>query len=249
MIFPRQVATPGVPPEGAERLSITIPGVGEVEAYLSLPARAGAGADADGDAPGPFPLVVIFHGNAESVDDLDWFRLPYLERGWAVLTPEYRGYGRAAGTPSQAGIVEDAVAFVDMALARPEIDRTRVVYHGRSLGGGVAAQVALRRKPRGLILQSTFTSIVSMARGYYVPPFIVRHPFRNDAALRGLDVPVLLLHGTDDPLIPIEHSRKLAEIEPRELRTLVELAGDHNHFPYDAGAYWEAVDGWLAGLE
>lgn len=218
-------------PAGLRRLWLDTPG-GRVEAWLRLPAQ-----------PGPAPLAVVFHGNAETIDTAQDLAESWLDRGYAVLMPEYRGYGRSAGAPSQAAIAADAEAFLAQAVAFPEIDATRAVYHGRSLGAAVAAQLALRRKPRGLVLQSTFTSVASFAARYGAPPFLVRNPFRTDRALAGLAIPVLILHGGEDTIIPASHARALAKIGSP--RTLIELRGNHNDFPLDEDAYREAVDEWL----
>lgn len=248
MLFPREFAEVTGAPAEAERLAITLDEGGEVEAFLSLP-----------PGEGPFPLIVGFHVNAGCVDNMGWMRREYTSRGWAVLTPEYRGYGRSAGQPSEKAIVADAVVFVDRVLTRPEIDASRVVYHGRSLGGAVAAQVAKARPPRAMVLESTFTSVAAMAMRYGVPPFLVKNPFRTDRVLRELAGPVLLLHGTEDTIVSVEHARRLVKCVPRGgaaggagtaegrgLRTLIEMPGGHNDFPVDEGAYWEAIDRWLA---
>ncbi len=223
------------PPAGAERLAYAL-GEGEVFAYLTFPRVAESGGAA-------CPLVVLFHGNGESITRLEDLRRGYLARGYAVLTPEYRGYAGAAGTASEAGIIEDAIGFIDEVGKRPDIDAGHVLYHGRSLGGAVAAQVALRRPPVALILQSTFTSITGMSWSFGVPPFLVKNPLHTDRALASLAIPVLLLHGTSDTIVPVRHSRTLATIG--QDRTLVELPGGHNNFPVDPAPFWAAIDGWL----
>ncbi len=245
MLFPREFAEVTGAPAGAERLAIALDEGGEVEAFLGVPR-----------GEGPFPLVVVFHGNAECVDTMERARREYSARGWAVLTPEYRGYGRSAGEPSQRSIVSDVVAFVDRVVKRPEIDASRVVYHGRSLGGAVAVQVAKERPPRAMILESTFTSVAGMAMRYGVPPFLVKNPFRTDRVLREFAGSVLILHGTDDTIVPIEHARRLVKCVPRgdgqggkATRTLVEMPGGHNDFPVDEGAYWEAIEGFLGAMD
>lgn len=252
MVFPRQYAIASGAPAGAERLTITLSdkdqhhsATNQVEAFLTLP-----------QSNSPVPLVVIFHGNAECVDDLDRFRDAYTSRGWAVLTPEYRGYGRSAGKPSQKAITQDAIAFITQVVQRPDIDPTRVIYHGRSLGGGVAAQVANQiasdHAPQGMIFESTFVSVTSMAAKFGVPAFLVKHPFRTDRVLKTYAGPVLLLHGTSDTIIPVSHSRKLAAMKPDHAaaatRTLIELPGGHNDFPVDEDAYWEAIEGFLRAI-
>lgn len=246
MLFPREYAEVTGAPADAERLAITLQDGGQVEAFLSEP-----------PGEGPFPLVVVFHGNAECVDTMEWARREYSARGWAVLTPEYRGYGRSAGEPSEKAIVADAVEFIDLVVKRREIDGSRVVYHGRSLGGAVAAQVARERPPRAMVMESTFTSVAAMAMRYGVPPFLVKNPFRTDRVLREYAGPVLLLHGREDTIVSVEHARRLAKCTPhrgakdastKATRTLIEMPGGHNDFPVDENAYWKAVEGFLRAL-
>src|SRR5439155_21816834 len=93
----------------------------------------------------PQPVVVFCHGNADIADVKTWIVDQYHKLGCCVFVPEYRGYGRAPGQPSETGIVHDTVLLFDELMKRPEIDRSRVAIHGQSLGGGVAAQLAAQR--------------------------------------------------------------------------------------------------------
>ncbi|MEK6702486.1 MAG: alpha/beta hydrolase [Planctomycetota bacterium] len=221
------------PPDNAQRLTHPIDS-GDVFAYLSFPSAQSAT---------PRPLVVLFHGNGESIARLEGLRRGYLSRGYAVLTPEFRGYAGSAGSPSEPALVDDALAFIEDVIKRPDIDASHLLYHGRSLGGAIAAQVSTHRPPTALILQSTFTSIADMSWSFGVPPLVVKNPFHTDHILATLPTPVLLIHGTGDTIIPISHSRKLATIG--QGRTLVELPGNHNDFPIDPVPYWAAIDTWL----
>ncbi len=224
-------------PPGVSKLERQI-GEGRVHAWLLMPTRDHPRDGANPDAPAP--LVVFFHGNAESAGSNIAFMQHYRDAGFAVLLPEYRGYAGSAGSPTQRGIVDDALWFIDEARKDPSVDATRLVLHGRSLGGGVAAQVAAKAKPDALILQSSFTSIASFAHAKLVPEFMVRSPYRTDAVLATLDCPVLILHGTQDTIIPVEHARANAKLAKHA--TLVEMPGDHNDFPRDEAAYWRAID-------
>jgi fermentation-respiration switch protein FrsA (DUF1100 family) len=89
---------------------------------------------------------------------------------------EYRGYGRASGTPSQAALVADGARFYDWLAARPEVDRRRIVLQGTSLGGAIATAVAAERKPAALVLECTFTSMGALAHGYGLPTVLCKHP-------------------------------------------------------------------------
>jgi alpha-beta hydrolase superfamily lysophospholipase len=196
----------------------------------------------------PAPLLVFFHGNAETVDNCLFVARDWARRGFAVLLVEYRGYGRSYGTPNERHLVGDAVAFIERVAERPEVDASRIVLHGRSVGGGVAAQVAVRLSPTrpiaAVILQSTFSSVPRLAAKLLAPPFLIRNTFRTDRALAAYGGPVLILHGEDDEIIPVSHARRLHRLLKGS--TLVELPGHHNDFPVDEAAYWGAIDRFLA---
>ena len=190
----------------------------------------------------PAPCVIFFHGNAEIADYQHDVVEGYHKLGFSVLLPEYRGYGHADGAPSEKAILADAERFYDVLIKRPEVDAARIVFHGRSLGGGFATGLAARRASAALILESTFTSVVSMARRYLLPPFLVRHPLRTDRVLRRLDVSVLIMHGTRDGVVRVAHGRKLARI-----------AHNARYVEYDCGhmvlidqpGYWDEIRQFL----
>jgi fermentation-respiration switch protein FrsA (DUF1100 family) len=237
-IFPRFMIAPAtkVIPRGVEQMWIDI-------GTPSRPARVEAWYLPAFGAPAKAPAVVFFHGNAELIDFCTDHVRGWRERGFAVLLPEYRGYGRSGGAPGQAGIVADATRFYDALAARPEIDASRIIIHGRSLGGGVACQLAARRPCAALVLESSFKSVSGFAWSMGVPPFFVKHPFRNDRVLPTLDRPVLIMHGKDDDIIPPSHGRRLHELCPGSMH--VELPGGHNDFPVDPRRYWAAIDAFL----
>ncbi len=188
-----------------------------VEAFFVLSSR---------DQQGPAPLVVIFHGNGELIDHYLPEAQALASEGFAVLLPEYRGYGRSRGTPGKAAITEDAAHFVELAAADARVDPARTIYIGRSLGGAVAADLARTRPPNALVLESTFTNMASMFRRAFLPPVVVRHPYNAAETLRGYDGPLLIIHGSDDKVVPASHSRALARIRP-----------DARHFEPESGHY------------
>jgi hypothetical protein len=194
----------------------------------------------------PAPVVVFFHGNAETIDFHDDIVAGYTQRGISVLLPEYRGYGQARGRPGQEAIVSDATAFIETIMQRDDADPARLILHGRSLGGAVAAQVATRTDPAALILESTLRSVAEMAHGYGAPAFLAKHPFRTDRVLPTLDVPALVMHGKNDTIIPVDHGRDLARLARRG--TYWEVDAGHNDFPGDANfsEYWRRIDAFLA---
>ncbi|MEX0776156.1 MAG: alpha/beta hydrolase [Phycisphaeraceae bacterium] len=223
VMFPRdllpKINHPAPPPQTVV-LTRPIEG-GNVEAWY-VPAP-------DASAQHPAPLIVFFHGNAELIDMQDWLIDMYRPMGVSLLLVEFRGYGRSAGHPSQKAFHEDAAYFVEQVLRRPEVDGARLVYHGRSLGAAIAADLVKHRQPAAMIMQSTFASGAAMAHGFAAPGFLMRNPFRTDRALAGYNGPVLLLHGAHDSIIPVKHSRRLIKIIPHA--KLIEYNSDHNDFP------------------
>lgn len=240
LIYPRRLSGRPLPeaavPARVERVWITAADGSRVEAWF-VPAEGASGTH-------PAPAAIFFHGNAELIDqNLDLVDR-YHARGYSLLMPEYRGYGRSGGSPNQKNIVADADAFYSWLVSRPDIDARSTVIHGRSIGTGVASQLAALHQPRALILESPFTSIASYAWRFGVPPVFLRSPFHTDRVLPKLTCPILILAGRSDEVVPIEHGRTLHKLAPTS--TMVELEGTHASGLSEQQEYWKAVDDVLA---
>ena len=156
-----------------------------------------------------------------------------MGEGWGVLMMTYRGYGGSSGMPTETDNVADAIRAFDRLVSlgvRPD----EIVLYGESLGTGVASQVALDRRPAGLILDAPFTSIPDVAkrRFWYLPVrLIMRDRYETKAIIGRIGVPLLIIHGTQDETVPIEMGRRLAQLA-HEPKKLVELpnAGHSNLF-------------------
>jgi fermentation-respiration switch protein FrsA (DUF1100 family) len=201
LLFPAP-AVMGAPPRPSDAEQVWLEtAAGRTEAWF-LPAASPRAAAS--------PLLVYTHGNGELID----FWPPAFDepRRWGmnVLLVEYPGYGRSAGDASEATITRAALAAYDWARARQDVDSSRIVAYGRSVGGGAACQLAARRPVAALVLESTFTSVRAFARAFAAPGFLVRDPFDNLAVVRGYPGPLLLLHGSRDTLIVPGHSQVLA---------------------------------------
>jgi pimeloyl-ACP methyl ester carboxylesterase len=120
-----------------------------------------------------------------------------------------------------------------------------LIFHGRSLGTGIAVQVASRHRDRtrALVLESPFRSVASFAWRYGVPEFIVRDPYRTDELLPSFRCPTLILHAPLDEVVPYAHGEALASLQP--LAMLVPLEGSHNSGLSSTSAYWRAIDDLL----
>jgi len=178
--------------------------------------------------------VLVHHGNAGSVADrlhlLD--ALPAL--GLHVLAYDYRGYGRSAGSPSEAGLYADGRAAQAWLLGRTGLAPGRLVHFGESLGGGVALELATdgTPAPHAVVLQSPFTSLADVARVHYplLPArLLLRDRFDNAAKVGRLRAPLLVLHGARDDIVPPAHGRALAAAAPAGTARCVEVPGrGHN---------------------
>jgi pimeloyl-ACP methyl ester carboxylesterase len=194
------------------------------------------------------PAVIFAHGNAELVDFWPQALRGFVAMGIGVLLVEYPGYGRSEGKPSQENITEAFVLGYDRLVRRPDVDPTRIVLFGRSLGGGIACALALERPSAALILMSTFTSVRLCAARFFVPGFLVLDPFDNLALVRQYSQPVLVIHGANDRLIPYEQGLALSRGAPHG--KMVTYGCRHNDCPPDWVTFWKDVRSFLveAGL-
>ena len=192
--------------------------------------------------------LLFLHGNAGNISH----RLDSLEifnrLGLSVLIIDYRGYGRSGGKPSEQGTYKDAKAAWRYLNEHFNEDKKPVIVFGRSLGGAVASRLATEVDVDGLILESTFTSIMDMGRHYY--PYL---PVRLIARIRynalknieAVDAPVLFIHSRSDELVPYEFGRALFEKATAE-KVFVEISGSHNSgFITSGKQYTDALDAFI----
>ena len=205
---------------------------GKVEAWLMPP-----GSDR---AAGLAPAVIFGHGNGELIDFWPDELKRFTQMGIAVLLVEYPGYGRSAGSPSQRSITSAFVAAYDVLASRKDIDSSRIVFLGRSLGGGAVCALSLQRPSAALILMSSFTSARSFAKRYLAPSFLVRDPFDNLSAVKRYIGPILIMHGRHDSVVPFSHGQTLFKAA-KQGKLIVYEAG-HNDCPPDWHIFWQDIE-------
>ena len=157
------------------------------------------------------PVVVFTHGNGELIDY--WLSDFETVQHWGlgVFLVEFPGYGRSDGTASESSITATMHAAYDYLAARPDVDNESVIAYGRSVGGGAACGLARDRKVVALILESSFTSVPSLAWRSGFPGFLVKDPFNNLDVVRDFPGPTLIMHGERDEYIPVAHAHRLHE--------------------------------------
>jgi uncharacterized protein len=200
----------------------------------------------------PKAYLLFSHGNGGNISGRLHVADELVRRGAAVLMYDYRGYGRSPGEPSEAGLYSDAEAAL-AALVERAGGPDRVVLYGRSLGGGVSWEMAQRHPDlAGIITDATFTSVPDMA-GRLIPlPFIgtlVRTRMDNHRKVAEVDMPKLLMHGTDDELIPFTMGEELHAAAAAPVRFVpLAGAGHNNTMDVDPATYYGAIDEFLDEL-
>jgi hypothetical protein len=176
-------------------------------------------------------IVVFFHGNAESAAQNLPLAQALASEGVDVVLAEYRGYGGEPGRPDEEGLYADGAALLEV-LDREGVTRDRLVLVGRSLGTGVAVELALRFPPALLILVSPYTSFADLGRSLVGPiaPLIVPDRFDNLGKIASLACPVAILHGTKDDVIPFRMGERLAAAG-KGVRFLPLQGRTHNDIP------------------
>jgi pimeloyl-ACP methyl ester carboxylesterase len=155
------------------------------------------------------PLVIYYGGNAE---ELSWQMTEPWPVDWSLALVNYRGYGQSEGKPSEQTLFADSEIAFDALAARADVDRSRIVLVGRSLGSGVATYVASRRQVAGVVLISPYDSVTALAQRHY--PFLpvrllLKHPFDSLSRAPAIKAPLLAIVGERDGIIPPEHSQRL----------------------------------------
>jgi pimeloyl-ACP methyl ester carboxylesterase len=176
------------------------------------------------------PVMMLFHGNAESAANVAGVARLFAEKGVNVVVSEYPGYGMSSGKPGESAIYAGVDALIETLRTRPDIDVTRLVPIGWSLGAAVAIDTAARHPTRGVVALSPFTSIPAVARRtlwFFPVGLLARHRFDNLAKIPTLRVPIFLSHGRHDGIIPFEMAEELERAATTPVTTRW-LDADHN---------------------
>lgn len=183
------------------------------------------------------PTLLYFYGNGMCLHDTFSEFDSYRRLGLNVMIPEFLGYGMSQGKPREAGCYATADAAFEHLRTRKDVDPNRIIAGGWSLGGSVALDLASRKPVAGLIIFSTFTSMVDMSRRNF--PFLpasilLLHRFDNLKKIGRVKCPILIGHGQRDQLVPYAMSERLYNAARSPIMRLTVDAAGHNDF-YDIG--------------
>ncbi len=177
------------------------------------------------------PAVLICDGNGGDRSGRAGLAAELSALGLSVLLFDYRGYGGNPGSPSEKGLAADARAAQAWLAAQPEVDPTRIVYFGESLGAAVAIGLATEKPPAALVLRSPFTSLAEVGRVHY--PWlplgrILLDRYPSIDRIGSLTAPVMVIAGDRDDIVPESLSRKLYQAAPDPKRYLLVPGTGHN---------------------
>lgn len=187
--------------------------------------------------PAGAPVILFFHGNAQEVYSWSPVQMEFEPLGCRLLLVDYHGYGKSDGEPGEQALYVDGRASLAW-LAERGVGDGDIIVFGKSLGGAVACEIAQDRRFRALILESTFTTLASVASRLFplIPGGLeLSESYESIEKIVRVACPILVIHGGRDELIPAREGLRLFEAapSPKELY-LVDGAG-HNDVSYIAG--------------
>lgn len=159
--------------------------------------------------------VLMSHGNTGNIAGRPALLESILRTGASLLVYDYRGFGRSKGAPSVEGVIDDACAAFDFLVEQKNCSSDSILLYGESLGAAISCQLTLRRKAKGLILQSGFASITKISKHHIplmhvYPSALFPQPLLdNVAVLRKDHPPLLIVHGHKDSVVPYAHGKEL----------------------------------------
>lgn len=178
----------------------------------------------------PKGVVLYFHGNAGSLRGWGTLAPDFISKGYSLFIIDYRGFGKSTGKISEQALHEDAQAAYNylLQLYSPQ----DIIIYGRSIGTGLATRLASEVQSRMLILETPFYSFVHVA-GYhfaFLPvSLLLKYTFQSDKWIDKVNVPVYIIHGTADEVVPYTSGLKLAEKAGSKATMITIKGGSHNN--------------------
>ncbi|XP_049885948.1 protein ABHD13 [Pectinophora gossypiella] len=206
------------------------------------------------------PTMIFFHGNAgnmgQRLSNVSGF---YHKLSINILMVEYRGYGLSEGSPSECGLYVDAQSALDYLLQRTDIDRSKIIVFGRSLGGAVAIDLASRLEYRNkiwaLVVENTFTSIPDMAQIIlkwkcllWLPYFCHKNKYMSSKKIGTVLTPTLVVCGSNDALVPPAMAKELYVRCGAICKKIVVMPGGGHDDTWTCRDYYSTIQQFLVNV-
>jgi len=202
---------------------------------------------------GDKPVFVLFHGNAKNISS--WVSVPdyFTKLGYGFLLAEYRGYGGNAGSPSEQGFYKDGRAAMTWLMKDQKIPENKIIVYGMSIGSGTASEMAFEYKDiKALVLEAPLTSAANEAGDVYpwLGPFryLVFDKFDNISKAPSFRMPVIVLQGSADEVIPPTHGKALFDAVGSPVKKYILLPGGHHNDLRDFGLFQD-IESFISNLK
>lgn len=200
------------------------------------------------------PVIFYFHGNASNLANRAPRFETFLNRGYGLIAPAYRGSSGSTGKPSEAALTRDSrKIWREIGSLIPGLTPDNVVFYGESLGAAVTLKLLDAPeivRPGAVVLESPFSTLADVVR-HAAPQFEplipqMKNTWNSVAHVRTLTTPLLILHGAEDELIPIAQGRAIHDAAGSERKRFHEVKGaGHNDIwiVHDLDVLWRFIDG------
>ncbi|MEB3335863.1 MAG: alpha/beta hydrolase [Leptolyngbyaceae bacterium] len=179
--------------------------------------------------------LLYSHGNAEDLGDNQFHFQELRDRGFAIFAYDYQGYGTSQGKPSEGNTYQDIDAAYDYLTSTLKVPPQRIIAYGRSVGSGPTVDLAARKPVAAVILETPFITAFRVITRIPILPF---DKFDNLSKIKKIRVPLLIIHGTADRVVPFWHGQALFQAANPPKRFLRVEQGDHNDLVEVAGALY-----------
>ncbi len=196
---------------------------------------AGNGAVLNGihfKVPNSKGVIYYFKGNTRSVKGWSKFAKDFISKGYDFFVMDYRGFGKSKGKRNERLMYKDAL--LGYRYLKKHYNEKNIVIYGRSIGSGFATYTASKTNAKMLILDSPYLSFRYIAYRYapiFPHKWILKYQIRTDKYIAQVQVPIYILHGAKDRLIPFKHAKKLALINRKKTNLIKIEKGRHNNLP------------------
>lgn len=191
----------------------------------------------------PKGVVLYFHGNAGDLSRWGQITSFFVKKNYDVIVMDYRTYGKSTGKISEQALFTDAQLFYNYALTH--YDETLITVYGRSLGTGIATNIASNNKPNKLLLETPYYNLMDVAKNRFsfLPlKLLLRYEFPSSEFIQKVKCPITIFHGTEDRVVPYTSGVKLFETIPIENKKMYTIDGGHHNNLIESHVYLKGID-------
>lgn len=196
-------------------------------------------------------VILYFHGNAGSLDSWQYIHNSLKALDYNFFIIDFRGYGKSTGKITEEGLYKDGQAAYDF-LVQKGFKRENIILYGRSIGTGIAVDIASKNKSKALILESPFSTFKKLANSklpFLFPSLFLKYSFDNLEKINRINTPLLIMHGKKDQLIPIKFGKALYDNYKGVKKDFLAIEeGHHNDLPSFPG-YRDAIQRFIENKE